>query len=168
MNFGVVVTFFLLLLLVILQSTLFGYLPIGGVIVQVAVTVVWAAALWRGSSDTLALAFVCGLLIDLGSIAPFGSSAIALTVGVVVIGQLRASLIYSRFVMPLLLAGLAQLTFLLVSVAIYRLFGYAVSANYLAQLPTMVIVYALITVLLYWLLQLFDNSRRKRVGEINM
>lgn len=156
-----------LLLLVLLQSSLFSYLQIGGVTVQVAVLVTIAVALWRSSAEAVTWAFIAGILIDLNSIGPLGGSAFALILAVLVITPFRVTLAYNRVLLPLLLAGACTLVFLLASLIIFRIAGTPPLDDYSSQIPARVIVHALIIVPLYWMLRA-TNIFSRQPEQINL
>ena len=167
MNLGPLLALPVLLPLVLLQSTYFSYIPIAGVAVQMAVVVTLAFALWRDSAESAVWAFVAGLLIDLTSIAPLGSTAFALTIAVLIINPFRNSLNYSRVFLPLVLSAACYLIFQLVSLAIYRFTGYPVGADTIAMLPASVIVHALLVTPIFWLLGAIGSMQR-RPNQINL
>lgn len=150
-----------LIALILLQSTLFAYVPIAGVPVQAAVVLVLAIALWRESAESVIWAFTAGLLIDLNSIAPFGSSALALMIAIVVISPFRANLLYNRVILPFLLAVGAMVLFQLIYFLLLRLSNRPINGHVLAQLPTIVLVHALLAVPLYWLLRATNRLSRQ-------
>jgi rod shape-determining protein MreD len=115
-----------LLLLLVLQVTLFSYLEAGGVTLQLIPAFVIAFALWRGSGEGLIVAFVGGMLIDLLSAGPLGSTTLALMLAVLPSGALRALLPDSRVLLPMVLAAMAMVIFSLGALLFSRLGGYPV------------------------------------------
>ncbi len=156
-----------LLPLVLLQSALFSYVRVGGVIVQVAVVVVLAVALWRSSAETIVWAIVAGLLLDLTSIAPLGSSALALILAVLAIAPFRDNLTYNRVLLPLLLAAGAMLVYQLSYLLLLRISGIPANAAWVSELPTRIIVHAMLALPLYWLLRATGFTTR-RTPQINL
>lgn len=156
-----------LLPLVLLQGTLFSYLVVGGVVVQMAVVVVIAVGLWRDSAESLIWAVIAGLLLDINSMAPLGSSAIALMLAMLAIAPFRSNLAYNRVVLPILLAAIAMLVYLLASLIIYRVSGIPTIQEWVGRFPARIAVHALIAVPLYWLLQI-GNLFNRRPSQINL
>ncbi len=166
-NFAPLLALPVLLPLVLLQSALFSYVRVAGVTVQVAVVVVLAVALWRSSAETIIWAVIAGLLIDLGSIAPIGSSALALTFAVLAIAPFRANLNYNRVILPFLLGIVAMIVYELSYMLLLRMVGTATNSAWVAQLPTRVLVHSVLALPLYWLLRA-TGAVNRRTPQINL
>ncbi|HFC11334.1 MAG TPA: rod shape-determining protein MreD [Anaerolineae bacterium] len=147
--------------LILLQSALFAYIPIAGTQVQVVIVLVLAVALWRNSAEATIWAFTAGLLIDLNSIAPFGSSALALIVAVMVINPFRANLLYNRVILPFLLAAGAMVLFQMTYLLVLKLGNRPINADIITLLPATVLVHALLALPCYWLLRATNRLSRK-------
>ena len=150
-------------LLVVFQSAFLSYAHIAGAPIQIMVVVVLAWAMWRGSAEGAVWAFFAGLFIDYASIGPFGISSLALILAVVAISPLFPNLAYNRLTLPFLLAGVAMLIFQLTSLLLLRIAGYPIVAHYWQQMPIAIILNALVTVPVFWLLSSFTRyTRRER------
>ena len=167
MTWGPLLALPVLLPLVLLQGTYFSYYPVSGVIVQVAVVATLAYALWASSAETIVWAFTAGFLIDLLSIAPLGSTSLALILAVLAIAPFRANLAYSRVILPIILTTAAMLIFQLANVVILQLFNIQLGNNTVAVIPTATIVHVLLVVPIYWLLRAF-SSMSSQPQEINL
>jgi rod shape-determining protein MreD len=150
----------ILLILSLLQGTFFAYIPIGDIYLQATVAFVIAWGLWAEPVESLTVAFVAGLLIDLLSAAPIGSSSIGLMLGLLAIQPFRILLRNSRLVLPIVLAIGAMLTFRLAALLFQRIAGYPTSAEMWRNLPATVILHALVALPQYWLLRIISASSR--------
>lgn len=153
--------------LVVLQGTVFAYVPIGGVVVQAAIVVTLVVALWRDSAESIIWAFVAGLLIDLNSIAPLGSTAIALIVAVIAIAPFRNNLAYNRVLLPLLLTGGMLFIFQLTTIITFRLSGSPTNADWVTLMPNRILIHTLIIVPIYWIVRSMTAVSRP-TSEINL
>lgn len=159
----------IIFILLLLQSTFFAYLPIGGVYLQATVAFVIAWGLWAEPVESLTVAFIAGLLIDLLSVAPMGSSSIGLMVGLIVIQPFRVLLQNSRLVFPIILALGAMLTFRLATLLFQRLAGYPTPATTWQALPATIILHALVALPQYWFLRIISASTRRSTSrQINL
>lgn len=157
-NDGVLlITFPIMVVLIVVQATFFAYSNILGTTLQIVPIFLFAWAIWRGSAETIIVAFVAGFLIDLLSSTPMGANAIALMLGTLVIAPIRDTLPTSRFLLPAIMASLAMLTFLLANTLLLRLTGYPINLQSVGNIPQIVILHAIVTLPVYWLLR---GSRR--------
>ncbi len=150
----------IILILLLFQSTFFAYLPIGGVYLQATISFVIAWGLWAEVVESLTVAFIAGLLIDLLSTAPMGSSSIGLMAGLLAIQPFRVLLRNSRLVFPIILALGAMLMFRLATLLFQRIAGYPTSAELWRTLSATIILHALVALPLYWLLRLVSAGSR--------
>ncbi len=158
----------IILVLLLLQSTFFAYFPIGGIYLQATVTFVIAWGLWAEPVESLTVAFIAGLLIDLLSTAPLGGSSIGLMIGLLAIQPFRVLLRNSRLVIPILLALGSMLTFRLAALLFQRIAGYPTSAEMWQTLPTTITLHALVALPQYWLLRLISAGTRPSSRQINL
>lgn len=169
MTVGIYFALPLLLILVAVQTTFFSYLSVLDVTIQSIPILVIAWALWRGrdSAEPLVVAFVGGFFIDLLSIGPIGVSSVALMIAVVTLTPIQANLINSRFLLPIILAGVAMFTYLLVTLIILRISGYAIAWASIANIPQSIALHAFLTMPVYWLLYFVSLPVRRR-AQINI
>ena len=141
------------IILAMLQAVFFSYVPVLGVTIQVlpAFVIAWALLRGRGSADTVIFAFCAGILVDLLSIGPLGLTAISLMIAVVALFPIQANVETSRVILPIMLAGVAMLTFLLANLLMLQLGNYDISWNTIRIIPQTVIVHALFILPVYWL-----------------
>jgi rod shape-determining protein MreD len=101
---------------VLVQTSVFPHLRIGGAVPDIALVLVVAVAAREGVESGAATGFVAGLLVDLYLQTPLGLSALAFALTGAMVGVLQAGLLRpGRWVAPLLgaLGGLvANLLFL--------------------------------------------------------
>ena len=153
--------------LLVLQSAFFSYATVLGTPVQIMVVVVLAWAMWRGSAEGSVWAFFAGLFIDYGSISPMGISSAALILAVVTISPFFPNLPYNRLTLPILLAGVAMITFQLTTLLLLRLTGYPINANLLGLIPVTTVLHALVTLPVFWFVSSFRRyTRRERTIDL--
>lgn len=139
------------ILVTVLQAALFSRLSLLGVTPQVVPLLVLAWGYVRGAHEGVTWAFVAGLLLDLFSITPIGSSSLALILAVLVAAFARERLPGGQFFMPLLLATLGMLTFLLADLLLLRLLGYPTSWQSPVTLPLAALLHGGLMLPLLWL-----------------
>lgn len=146
-------------LLVVLQSVFVSYLQILGVTIQIvpAFVIAWALLKGRGSADTVAFAFLAGLLVDILSISPMGLTSLALMVAVITLFPIQANIETSRLLLPIILAGVAMLTFILVNLLLMRISGYAINWQMIGTIPQNVVMHALFILPLYWVVTFINR-----------
>jgi rod shape-determining protein MreD len=111
----------LMAVLVVLQSTISPHLPVLGVVPQLLFLSTIAWGLLHGLRQGIAWAFVAGLFVDMFSASPLGATSLALMAAVAVAVLVRQSFPESRFLMPMLLGGLATIVFWFVYIVLLRL-----------------------------------------------
>ena len=148
----------LMALLTILQTTLFPYLTVAGILPQVAIVTVLAWAQLRGAYEGLLWAFIGGFFLDLFSSGPMGATALTLMAAVLLIGRLRRVLPDNPFLMPILLSGAGFAAYLLLYVIIGRVTGYGLGLRSLSTLPQATVFHSLLGLPLYWLLSSLDRA----------
>lgn len=150
-------------LVTVLQAALFSRLSLFGVTPQIAPLLVLVWGYTRGAHEGVTWAFVAGLLLDLFSVTPIGSSALALILAVLVLTFTRDRLPGGQFFVPLLLATLGMLTFLLADLLLLRLLGYPTSWPSPVTLPLTALLHGGLMLPLLWLAgwlgQLFSPRR---------
>ncbi|MCI0394445.1 MAG: rod shape-determining protein MreD [Chloroflexi bacterium] len=104
----------LMALLAILQAAVLPHFPILGVAPQLGLLAAVTWGLLRNLEEGVIWAFLAGLFADLFSAGPVGASSLSLMVAVVVVVLIQRNFPQSRFLLPLLLGGVATLVFWLV------------------------------------------------------
>ena len=154
-----------ILLLIGLQSTFFTYLPVGGVILQIVPIFLLGLALFRLKPFILVLAFVAGLLLDLLSIAPLGSTAVSLLCALALIYPFSRAIEQYRFPTTLILSLMGMFVFFFANNLTLYLIGVSLDWNVMATLPRIALVHAfgsvIIALVLGSLAELFGRNRRK-------
>jgi rod shape-determining protein MreD len=142
----------LMLLLTVLQTAVLPLFPIFGVVPQLPVLAAFSWGLLRGPQEGIGWAFVAGLCLDLFSAGPFGAHAVALIMAVFVVAVAQMSFPQSRFVLPVVLAGLGSFIFLYAYAFLIRVGGYTFNWVLTAAFPAQAILQAFLIVPMYWLL----------------
>lgn len=143
--------------LAVLQTSALFHLSLLGVTPQILILVAIAWGLLYGLEEGLVWAFVAGFFLDLFSAAPLGTSSLALMIGMLPVGYLRRYLPPGHIILPLILAALTILIYLLLYLALLRLSGYPVNLDATTTLPTHALLHSLLVLPIYWLLY---NLRR--------
>ncbi len=115
---------------VIVELTVVPRFPLLGQTPSLMLLLALAWGLEKGLETGVAWAFFAGILLDLFSIAPVGSTALAYMVAVAVVLLLKLWLPEGNALMPSLLTMVGVFTAMLAQFIILRLFGYAI------RLPT--------------------------------
>jgi rod shape-determining protein MreD len=148
----------LLALLTILQTSLFPYLTVAGILPQVAIVTVLAWAQLRGTYEGLLWAFIAGFFLDLFSSGPMGATAVTLMVVVLLIGRLQKILPENQYLLPILLSGIGFALYFLLYVGIGRVSGYGLGWQALSVLPQSALFHGLLGLPIYWLLNSLDRA----------
>jgi rod shape-determining protein MreD len=156
----------LMAILAVIQAAILPYFTIFGLSPQLLLIFALAWGLLRGPEDGAAWAFIAGIFLDLFSATPMGVSSLALMVGVVAASFVLRSLPSSRFVMPVVLAAMASLIYLLLYLLLLRLTGYPVVWAVAGRLPLVAVLNSLLVLPVYWLLYTLDRNLRRRKVEI--
>lgn len=156
----------LMALLAVIQAAILPYFTIFGLSPQLLLVFALAWGLLRGPEDGAAWAFIAGIFLDVFSATPMGVSALALMVGVVAAAFVQRSLPPSRFFLPVVLAAMASLIYLLLYLLILRLTGYPVTWAAVERLPLVAVLNSVLVLPVYWLLYTLDRNLRRRKVEI--
>jgi rod shape-determining protein MreD len=111
----------LVIALAILQASLLHALPIFGIVPALWLIVAVAWSLFRGMREGLLIAFVTGLIVDLLSAAPLGTTSLSLMLAIAIATFLQRHLPRNQTLMPALLTALATVLFWFVYLLILRL-----------------------------------------------
>ncbi len=112
-----------MILAAILQSTLLPHLSVLHVKVDLVLLVAVAWSIRRGVEDGLFPAIIGGLALDVLSVAPFGSSVIAVGVAAIVAGSVGPSLRRISVLLPLLVTPLTSVIATLIVAFLLVLLG---------------------------------------------
>jgi rod shape-determining protein MreD len=153
-------------LLAVLQATLLARLPLLGVVLQPALLVAITWSLLRGLYEGLVVAFIFGLALDLFSVGPTGSMALALMLAIVPLAYLNQTLPENPYVMPVLLTALGMALFLVVYTLIVALAQRGFRANVLTALPLTVLLHTLLGMPIYWSLRWLSRLLYPRQIEV--
>jgi rod shape-determining protein MreD len=166
MNRSLYVAIPLFALLIVLQTSLLPALNIAGIAPQLALLAAISWALRRGPVEGMVWAFLAGMLWDIFSYTPLGTTALSLMVALLAIRPLQQILPENRFLLPVLLTGLVFALYLLVSLVLLRLTGHAFSWRNISQLPPAVIFHAVLGLPAYWLATSLDRVLYPRQIEV--
>lgn len=153
MSRSVYVAVGLLVVLAIGQATIFSRFPLFGIVPQFALVVAICWALLRGPYEGLIWAFIASLFLDLFSIGPLGSTALPLMIAVLVITQVRQIIPENPYALPPLLVGLAMVVYMVLYTLLLQVTRPGVGWQWLQQLPATVLLHAILTLPVYWLLR---------------
>ncbi len=147
----------LMLVLVILQTALLSRWLILGIAPQLMLLAVLAWSLLRGPQAGLLWAVVAGLLLDLFSAMPLGTSALALILTTTSLGLIQNYLPVNRFLIPVLYGSFGAFLYLFITLLVLRLTPYAPDWSVIQMVPSYLLVHATLILPVYWLL--FSLSR---------
>ncbi len=152
----------LMLLLVVLQTAVLSYLPLFNQVPQLPFLVALSWGLLRDLEEGVIWAFVGGILLDLFSITPFGLTPLAWMAAIAMAILIIRPLTSSRVILPTLVAALATIFYLGLSMLLLRLFGYQVTSVVTAVLLPMAALHALLILPIYWLMYIADRRLSPR------
>jgi rod shape-determining protein MreD len=112
----------IMLVLAIIQASVLPKFPILGFVPLPVLLVSLTWGLLHTLEEGVAWAFVGGLFVDLFSIGPMGSTALALMAAVAVVVFIKRNFPESRVILPIILSFLASLIFWFVYLLVLRLF----------------------------------------------
>lgn len=140
-----------LLLLAVLQTAVFTRFPVFGLAPSFSFLVALSWALLRGLEEGLAWAFIAGLSVDLFTIGPLGATALAYMTAVLAVIALTRVLPENRFFIPIVMAALGSMVYLLVYLLFGRLLGLAASLETAVTLAPLILINAGFMLPVYWL-----------------
>lgn len=121
MTYGLYLAIPLMAVIAVLQSTVLPRIPIFGIVPQLWLVATLAWTLLHGIRDGLIWALVGGILIDLFSASPLGTTALALMAAVAVVTLVQRSLPQNRTLIPILLTILGTFVFWFVYLLLLRI-----------------------------------------------
>lgn len=143
----------LALILAILQATMLARVPVFGVTLQPALLLAIIWSILRGPYEGVVWAFIIGIVLDLFSVGPTGSMALALMIAVLPLAYLNQVLPENTYVMPILLTALGVALFLLIYTVILAIAQMGFRVNVLIDLPLAVLMNTLLSIPIYWSLR---------------
>jgi len=138
--------------LAILQTAVWPYFTIFGLAPQLPLLVALSWGLLRGINEGIIWGFIGGLLLDLFSISPLGLTALSYMVAIAAVLWIQQAIPIGRFVLPLLLATLATIIYLIVNLIFLRLLGILSDFDTAVALFPLVLLNAIAMLPVYWLL----------------
>lgn len=151
-----------MLVLTVMQTAVLPHIAIFNLSPQLPLLVALAWGLLRGIDEGMVWAFVGGLFLDLFSVTPLGLTAISYLGAVTAVLWVQELFPASRFILPILLAALATLIALIISLVLLRLFGIITNFQVAATLWPLVLLNAVVMLPLYWLMFGLDRTFRPR------
>lgn len=139
-----------MIVLLIIQTSVLPRLPVWGVVPQLMLLAAVAWGLLEGLEEGALWGFMAGLLTDMFSLAPLGTSALAFMVAVLVAALLYRTLPINRIVLPVVLAMVATLIWLFVYILLLRLLGLGGSWQEINNLPRLLVVHGVLVLPFYW------------------
>lgn len=143
----------LALILTVLQATALARVSVLGVSLQPALLVAIIWSILRGPYEGLVWAFIIGIILDLFSIGPTGSMALALMIAVLPLTYLSQLLPENTYVVPVALTALGVALYLLVYTIVLAIAQMGFRSNVLIDLPLTVLLNTLLSIPIYWSLR---------------
>lgn len=147
----------LMLFLAILQTAVLPFFPILGLSPQLPFLVALSWALLRGMEEGVIWAFIGGVFVDMFSVAPMGGSALSFMVGIAAVLWIQQAMPTSRFLLPVLLAFLSTVIYLLVYFVFLRALDYVTGFAGLPALFSLTLLHAVLILPVYWLALFVDR-----------
>jgi len=158
---------FILFILVALQSSLFPYIPIVGITIQIVPVFLIGLALYRATPELLICAFFAGILLDLLSLVVLGSSTLSLLCALIVIYPFSRAIERYRLFSSFVLGIIGMLVYFFANNLTLRFMGYSLDWNTMAIVPRSAFIHAVGAVIVSLIFSggsdLFSrNTRRNR------
>lgn len=166
MKSSVYVAIPLMALLAILQSGLLEHFPLFGLTPQLPFLAALAWGLLHNVEEGALWAFVAGFFVDLLSLTPMGVSSLAWMTAVVIAVLIAQRFPTSRFLIPMLMGGLASLIALLLTIVLLWISDYRSALVGLTGLLPLAILQAVLILPVYWLTYTIERTVRPRQVEI--
>lgn len=153
-----------MIVLAVLQTAVWPYFPILGVIPQIPLLVALCWGLIRGINEGVVWGFIAGIILDAFSISPVGITALAYIIAILIVIWLQQGLPINRFFTPMLVAAFGGIVAMFIYHLILRLSGYPLTIQALAYLPRQAIVHSILVLPIYWLINgIYSQLRPRRV-----
>jgi rod shape-determining protein MreD len=153
-------------LLVVLQTSLLPYLQVGGVAPQLALLAAISWGLQRGAAEGMVWAFFAGMMLDLFSFAPQGTTALSLMVAILGVTRLQQLLPENPVLLPVLLTGLTYAVYFVLSLLVLWLTGHSFSWNNVSSLLPAIVLHGLLGLPTSWLARSLDRVLFPRPIEV--
>lgn len=140
-----------MLLLSIVQTAVLPHLQLFNLSPQLPLLVALSWGLLRGMNEGVVWAFIGGLMLDLFSITPLGLTALSYLTAVTAVLWVKEIFPTSRVILPLLLAALATIIYLIVNLLLLRLLNIISSFQIVTTLWPLIIINAIAMLPVYWL-----------------
>jgi rod shape-determining protein MreD len=155
-----------MILLAIAQTAILPRFPIFGVVPQLPFLIALARGLLRGPNEGALWAFVAGICLDLFSVGPIGATALAYMVAILAATWSARVLPPNRYLMPILLAGVATLLSLLLYLLLLLLLGRTSSSLEVETLIPLALMHGGLILPFYWLMFALERIIRPRRVEV--
>ncbi len=151
-----------MLALAVLQTAVLPRFPILGMVPQLPLLVALAWGLLRGINEGIVWAFIGGLCLDLFSVAPLGTTALAFMLAITAVTWIENAFPTSRFFLPVVMAALATLIYLFIYLLLLRLLGQPIDLQTVAKLSPTALLHSALILPIYWIMHLLDQLFRPR------
>ncbi|MCP4362834.1 MAG: rod shape-determining protein MreD [Chloroflexi bacterium] len=158
MSSSVYVAIPVMAVLAILQTAVWPYFTIFGLAPQLPLLIALSWGLLRGVNEGIIWGFIGGLLLDLFSISPLGLTALSYMIAIAAVLWIQQAISAGRFILPLLLAGLATIIYLIVTLIFLRLLGILSDFDTAVTLLPLILANAIIMLPVYWLMVGLDRA----------
>lgn len=139
-----------MIILLVIQTAILPRLPIWDVVPQLMLLSAVAWGLLEGLEEGALWGFIAGLLTDMFSVAPLGTSALAFMVAVITVALLYRTLPINRFILPVILAIVATLIWLFVYLLLLRLLGMGGNWGAITHLSRLLVLHGVLILPFYW------------------
>ena len=151
-----------MVLLAVVQTAVLPRFPILGLIPQLPLLVALSWGLLRGVNEGIVWAFIGGLCLDLFSVAPLGSTALAYMLAIPAVVWIENAMPANRFFLPMIMAGLATLIYLFIYLFLLQLLGHQINLQVAAGISSIVILHSALILPIFWLMYYLDQLFRPR------
>jgi len=166
MRTGIYVAIPVMVGLAVLQTAVLPRFPVLGLVPQLSFLVALSWALLRSLEEGLAWGFIAGISLDLFSIAPLGTTAVAYMAALFAVVSLIRVLPENRFFIPVVMAALGSIVYLLVYLIFMRLLGFSSSVETAVTLAPLILLNAGFMLPVYWLIYSIDRVIHPRRVEL--
>jgi len=157
MNASVYIAIPVMLILSVVQTAVLPHFSVFHLSPQLPLLVALAWGSLRGLDEGMIWAFIGGICMDLFSISPLGVTALGYMVAVTAVLWLQQAFPTSRIILPLILAALATVIYLVLNLILLRMLGQISTLQAITGLWPLVLLNVAAMLPIYWLLYTVDR-----------
>jgi rod shape-determining protein MreD len=151
-----------MLFFAVLQTAVLPFFPILGLTPQLAFLIALAWALLRGIDEGILWAFVAGIMLDLFSMVPMGVTSLSYMAALFSVIWIQEAFPTSRFFLPIILATLSTLVFIIAYGVLLQILGYFADLTAVSSLPPLALLHGGLILPVYWIMYSIDKVVRPR------